>query len=257
MAALQKLKAKLSSKLRGAPDGAPFFYGRIAFPVMSFSFFHSNYKFDLLNQKINTMKKLFTLMHVMMITYMASAQHTLLKGPGNIGLYDPTDKFGIGTNQNLNEKVVIQSLSGETPLALRGYSTQNNPFITLSNGSAVSFWRLFASADWWLIGSSWDSTSAMMSVKPSRGWIKFNVTGSFTRLIAPAATITTITTTAAAITTGITRNSTSDTVTINKFFNIKKNSSQPAATLGNFYISATDSCLYYYNGKAWKKFTVQ
>ena len=191
--------------------------------------------FVIIHLKKNTMKTLFFFL-LMGISLMASAQRSWIEGTGNATLYTPTDKVGIGTNARLDEKLVIQSLSGETPLALRGSSIQNLPFVTMSTTLGNPFWKLYAGPVSWSIGISSDSARATIYVKPLLQWIRINSTVSMTKLIAPAVT--------------------TDSITINKFLKLPPQSVTPASVFGNVYLKASDSCLYYYNGKAWKKFSV-
>jgi len=121
---------------------------------------------------------------------MAPAQNPFIKDQSNIYLKVPADKIGIGAAAAL-DKVTISSLSGETQLGLVGFPNHYNPFITCYNSNSVPIWKLYASSDWFTIGNTMDTTSALLVGRLAKGWFKVNGTGSFTRAVATTGAITT------------------------------------------------------------------
>lgn len=130
------------------------------------------------------MKKIIFLCLAMLLAAGGFAQQTWTKGSGNVSLYSATDKVGIGTT-NAADKFAIKSLAGETPLNLIGYAPYAQPFIKLSAANGTPFFRLYARNEWWVIGNSFDSTTAVVSAKPSRNWLRWNAAASFTGLKTP------------------------------------------------------------------------
>lgn len=122
------------------------------------------------------MKKFFVFVLSLIIAVGTFSQQSWTKSNNQVSLYLNSDKVGIGTTGTPGSKLIIQSISGETPLALKGNSTQTNPFLNLLNSRSVSLWRLYATTGWWTIGNSFDSTSAIFSVKPIKNWIRINGT---------------------------------------------------------------------------------
>lgn len=124
------------------------------------------------------MKKLFTLFSILLLSgLIGMAQNPFLKEQSLIYLKVDTDKVGIGCAPTA-DKVTIKSLGGETPLGLKGYTNHYNPFITCYNSNSVAVWKLFANPDWWTIGTSSDTTTALMVGRFSSQWLKINGTFS-------------------------------------------------------------------------------
>lgn len=129
------------------------------------------------------------------------AQNPWVKDQDEVYLRMNTDKIGIGVYPGA-PKVTIGSVAGETPLALKGYSSPYNPYITLYSSDDVAIWKLFANSSWWTIGSTRDTTTALIVVKNSKNWIRINGTlyatklksnsGEFTDVTASTLTTTTI-----------------------------------------------------------------
>lgn len=202
------------------------------------------------------MKKIFALTLLFLASAMGFSQQTFLKGSGVVTLFQSSDKVGLGTTSRLDSKLTIQSLAGETPIALRGILGQTYPFISIAGPTGSPFWSLYASTDWWVMGTSKDSTAAWLSVKPAKRWARMNLTLYLTKVISPAATLTAATITGATVTTGSVRNLSSDTTTIARFMKLTPTTA-PANAIGRVYLSSADSCIYYYTGSAWKKLTAQ
>ncbi|HNW74548.1 MAG TPA: hypothetical protein PKN44_13045, partial [Bacteroidales bacterium] len=137
------------------------------------------------------------------------AQQSWLKNNGKVYLYENANKVGIGTSTSLTSKVTVQSVSGETPLVLRGYSSQKFPFVSLQTSRGINIWRLYAKAGWWGIGDSFDSTSMIISAKP--GWFRFNAS-----------------------------------VMMNSIELVPTEDSPPTSTAGRIYVNSEDSTLHYY-----------
>jgi len=93
------------------------------------------------------------------------------------------------------------SVSGETPLGLIGYPNHWDPYIAIYNSNSMEIWKLYANADWFTIGTTMDSTSALLVGRVNKGWFKINGTGSFTKVLGTTGTITTLGSTTATITT--------------------------------------------------------
>ena len=124
------------------------------------------------------------------------------------------NKVGIGINTPL-QKMSIKSLENETPLGLIGYGVYSAPFIDAMSSAGTSMWKLYVTASWWVIGTAFDSTTSVISAKPSSSWIRANYTWSFSTLKATSATITTgaITTLTGTTSTYTNTKSTTDSVT--------------------------------------------
>jgi hypothetical protein len=138
------------------------------------------------------MKKIITLFTILMLSgLMLYAQNPFLKDQSLIYLKVNTDKVGIGAAPT-SDKVTISSVAGETPLGLKGYPGQWNPFISLYNSNSTAIWKLYANADWWTIGQTMDTTLALLVGRSSKGWLKVNgvlsanefrsTTGTYTNL---------------------------------------------------------------------------
>jgi hypothetical protein len=145
------------------------------------------------------MKKIFTLLTILLITgLVASAQNAFIKDGSSVSLKVQTDKIGIGSTPTA-AKLSIFSVAGETPLGLYGYSSPYSPYINLFSATGVSIWRLYANPNYFTIGSSTDSTTALISGKIPKGWIKFNATCSMTKVLATSGTVTTFGSTTATV----------------------------------------------------------
>lgn len=147
----------------------------------------------------NIMKKIITITILLLAGLMVSAQNPFLKDGDNVYLKVQTDKTGIGTAPTA-DKLSVGSVAGETTLGLKGYPNHYNPYITLYNSNSVAIWKLFASADYFAIGTTMDTTNALLIGRATKGWLKVNGTGSFTKLISTTGTITTFGSTTATVT---------------------------------------------------------
>ncbi len=145
------------------------------------------------------MKKIITMLTILLIAgLMTTAQNPFIKDQGDIHLKVSTDKVGIGGNA-ATAKVSIMSVSGETPLGLTGYPNHWDPYITFFNSNSVAIWKIYANADWFTIGTTRDSTSALLVGRVDKGWFKINGTGSFTKILGTTGTITTLGSTTATV----------------------------------------------------------
>jgi hypothetical protein len=146
------------------------------------------------------MKKIITTLTILLLSgLMVMAQNPFLKDQSLIYLKVDTDKVGIGSAPTA-DKVTIKSVAGETPLGLKGFTGQWNPYIACYNSNSTAIWRLFANPDWFTIGNTKDTTLALMVGKINKNWLRFNGTGSFTKIIGTTGTIATLGSTTATIT---------------------------------------------------------
>ncbi len=147
------------------------------------------------------MKKFIALLSVLLLAgLMVSAQNPFLKDQNDVYLKVETDKVGIG-GPVAADKVSIYSVTGETPLGLFGYPNHFNPYITLYNSNGVKIWRLFANQNWFTIGSTKDTSNALIVGKILKSWLKFNATLSVRKLISPIGEFTATTASTATVTT--------------------------------------------------------
>jgi len=130
----------------------------------------------------------------------ATAQNPFIKDQDDIYLKVTTNKVGIGLMPG-SEKLTVGSVAGEGPLALKGYSSPYSPYVALYSSDDVAIWKLFASPAWWTIGTTRDTTSALIVGKNSLAWLKINGTLAATRLHATTGTVTTLSSTTATMTT--------------------------------------------------------
>jgi hypothetical protein len=145
------------------------------------------------------MKKIILLLLISFTAMAVMAQNPLIRDNGDVHLKINTDKVGIG-GPSAAAKVAIRSVAAETPLALYGYANHYNPYITLFNSSGDAIWNLYANQNWFTIGSSIDSTTALIVGKHSKSWLRINGTGKFTNLLGTTGTITTLGATTATFT---------------------------------------------------------
>jgi hypothetical protein len=175
------------------------------------------------------MKKFISILSLLLIAAISSiAQVPWVKDGSATYLKTQTDKVGIGTISP-NEKLTIVSLSGESILGLKGYSTQSNAYIKLMNSNGTAIWGLYAKTDWWTIGNTIDSTTALLVAKINKAWIRINGTLSATKLTGTTITGVTGIFTGELTGAGIT-NTTTDTVT--------------TAAVGTLCYRTADSTLY-------------
>ena len=119
----------------------------------------------------------------------AQAQNAFLRFPDKVSLKFQSDKVGIGTDAR-SEKLAVTSVGGESTLGLYGNAGYYNPYISLFNSNKVSIWNLFANNDWWTIGTSSDTTVALICAKPAKSWVKFNGAISTTKVVTPSVVAT-------------------------------------------------------------------
>lgn len=140
----------------------------------------------------------------------AAAQNPFIRDQESIYLKVTTDKVGIGVAPGAS-KVTIGSVAGEIPLSLKGYSSPYNPYLALYSSNNVAIWKLYANPNWFTIGNSSDTTTALLVGKISKLWMKINGTLSLPAVISTAATLGTANITTATIGTTTATKSTADT----------------------------------------------
>lgn len=145
------------------------------------------------------MKKLILMLLISLTAMAVMAQNPLIRDNGDVILKINTDRVGIGGPAG-TAKFTVKSVAAETPLALVGYLNHYNPYITLFNSSGIGIWNLYANQNWFTIGSSIDSTTALIVGKFSKSWLRVNGTGKFTNVLGTTGTITTLGATTATFT---------------------------------------------------------
>lgn len=195
------------------------------------------------------MKKFIAIFAVLLLAGLyATAQNPFIKDQDEVYLKVSTDKIGIGLPPT-TAKVTIGSVAGEIPLAVKGYSSPYNPYLALYSSDGIAIWRLFANPNWFTIGDTQDTTSALIVGKIPLDWIKVNGTLSATKLIGTSGTITTLgATTATLATAGVTTlTATSGTITTLGATTATL-ATASTTTLTTARLTATDSTgLYLYN----------
>lgn len=195
------------------------------------------------------MKKFIAIITVLLLAGLfAAAQNPFIKDQEEVYLKVSTDKVGIGLPPT-TAKVTIGSVAGEVPLAIKGYSSPYNPYLALYSSDGIAIWRLFANPNWFSIGASQDSTTALMVGKISRSWVKFNATVSATKVLATTGTITTLGSTTATLATAGVTTLTATTGTITTLGATAATlATASTTTLTTTYFSASDTLgLYLYN----------
>ena len=124
------------------------------------------------------MKKLFTIAMLMLLTGIYTvAQAPWIRDNNSQSTYlkFDADKTGFGT-VNPVEKVTIQSSSGETNLGLKPARNQSNSVMKFYNSSGVVVAEIWPTSYGFIIGSSKDTTKALLVANTQKGYLKVNGT---------------------------------------------------------------------------------